>query len=608
MKKITITMLILLTAMCVQAQFTSGNLVVTRVGNGSTTLATTSAKVSVLEFSPTNVSIATTATTPVTSFDLGSTTSGSRLTIGGTTQYEGQISLSVDGKYLSLIGYDQTTGVVNTGTNSCQAGSKVICRIPSTQIPQYSSSFPSSATGSAKVAVSTDGSSYWTSIDNLGYIQWNSTSAPTQVATTTDFSSTTPCNLVIADNQLYSVAAYKGMYSSATALPTASSVQNLMLGLSASLSSQGLVFLDWDGNTSTGYSSHGYDVMYCTNKNSGLEKYYYDNTRSQWLPINSQYQLRVDIVNGGSGYTAGTPPTVNIGTPWVAGATLVQNTFIVSPDYTKVFFVATGGVAGSTAPTATGANGAATLTLLGGNVTATAVMSADGTQVVDVIVYNGTKNAFNTYTSTTFADYHPLVTFVGGSGNGVTYTSSYGLYNASINYSAIKPSYNGTGYSNKSFGGICSLIGTLTTVNNVVTPVLYALSGDGKATNNTLIKITDASGGANLPMTAANMITVPIAESGSATYGFRGVAFAPTQAGITTAVDDLNDNDFSAYATQNGLIIKSAEKQSYRIVNTLGQVIAKGVITIDNQFIPLKSRGVVIVQMNKKATKLVIAD
>jgi len=88
----------------VQAQnFTPGRVVVTRVGDGMTTLGGNTAPVDLQEY---EISTANQAT-PSKTVSLGSgSTAGTRLTTAGNVAQSGQLSLSTDGKYLLLVGYD----------------------------------------------------------------------------------------------------------------------------------------------------------------------------------------------------------------------------------------------------------------------------------------------------------------------------------------------------------------------------------------------------------------------------------------------------------------------------------------------------------------------
>jgi len=100
-----------------QAQdFTAGNLVVSRVGNGATALGTATAPVSLLEFDKTTASQAS----PVKTVNIGSAVGSSKLTLAGTAVYEGQLNASTNGQYLSILGYDVPAGelAASTGISS----------------------------------------------------------------------------------------------------------------------------------------------------------------------------------------------------------------------------------------------------------------------------------------------------------------------------------------------------------------------------------------------------------------------------------------------------------------------------------------------------------
>src|SRR5690606_29199711 len=91
-----------------QTAFTSGSLSVLRVGDGTSTLGTVALPVFIDEYS--------TSGTLIRSIALPTELSGKnkRLTLDGNTSgvssYEGLLSLSQDGKKLSLAGYDAALG------------------------------------------------------------------------------------------------------------------------------------------------------------------------------------------------------------------------------------------------------------------------------------------------------------------------------------------------------------------------------------------------------------------------------------------------------------------------------------------------------------------
>lgn len=128
--------------------------------------------------------------------------------------------------------------------------------------------------------------------------------------------------------------------------------------VSPALPSNGFVFFDLDPSVS--WDGTGYDVLYLTNSNSGLEKYYYDVANAAWLPANSQYQLVISLTNGGSGYTSA--PTVSIGTTWTAGVNYTLNQQILGTNG-RLYTVSTVGTSPThTSSTATATGGTAVFT------------------------------------------------------------------------------------------------------------------------------------------------------------------------------------------------------------------------------------------------------
>ena len=73
-----------------------------------------------------------------------------------------------------------------------------------------------------------------------------------------------------------------------------------------------------------------------------------------------------------------------------------------------------------------------------------------------------------------------------------------------------------------------------------------------------------------------------------------------------TAVNEINADGIKIFTVEGGLSIEGANKQDYRIVNTLGQVLVKGVCQNDNQFVALDKKGIAIVQINKRAVKVLV--
>lgn len=73
-----------------------------------------------------------------------------------------------------------------------------------------------------------------------------------------------------------------------------------------------------------------------------------------------------------------------------------------------------------------------------------------------------------------------------------------------------------------------------------------------------------------------------------------------------SAVGQVKANLYAVYTNNGGIQIQSADQQFYKIVNTVGQTIAKGRITSNNHFVPISSKGIVIIQINKEVNKVIL--
>ncbi|MBC7888458.1 MAG: T9SS type A sorting domain-containing protein [Ferruginibacter sp.] len=217
-------------------------------------------------------------------------TAGTQITAGAVTN----IYISISGS-----GYTATPTITITGGGGSGAtagtisrlaywqglsANKVIGSINAGGTVTYNTSFPTLSSGTAKSAVSVNGSAYWTTINRVLYVVGGQTTIPTQV------SSLTPRSLSIINNQLFTLSGFSAaaLTYSNIALPTVSNTSNgttAVLPLSASLSAQGFVFFDVDGTI--GWNGTGFDVLYISNSTTGIEKYYFDG--ANWVPVNSQH-------------------------------------------------------------------------------------------------------------------------------------------------------------------------------------------------------------------------------------------------------------------------------------------------------------------------------
>jgi hypothetical protein len=201
------------TALHLQAQtaFTPGNLVVERVGNGSTALGSGAFPVNLVEL---NTSGGAVQTIP---FNNSATlTTPPNLTVAGSSLQDGFMTLSTDGSYLVVPGYNLTTGTASAG--SAAGNNRVIGRgsnAGSTSIPVSNAAI---LTGNNFRGVCSDGTNYW-GAGAAGQVYITTAGSVNSTA----FSSTTNSRAIsIFNGQLfYSTGSLTtGVYSIGSGLPT----------------------------------------------------------------------------------------------------------------------------------------------------------------------------------------------------------------------------------------------------------------------------------------------------------------------------------------------------------------------------------------------------
>ena len=258
------------------SSFTPGNIVVIRLGDGTAALTSAATPVFLDEYSPTG--------TLVQSIALPTSVSGSNriLTMSGTATSEGSLTLSANGQYLVLTGYDAATGLVSVSSDSTI--NRIIGRVDATGAVNTTTGIaPLTAykKNNIRGAASLDGSAFWcsgsgsTSTGGTYYVPFGSiSSSAVQISST--ISSTRVVN--VFDNQLYTSSAsssYHGVNAVGNGLPTTTGQTSANLpGMPAadtSYSTYGFYLLDLNPNVA------GVDVAYVcddhTSANGGLYKY-----------------------------------------------------------------------------------------------------------------------------------------------------------------------------------------------------------------------------------------------------------------------------------------------------------------------------------------------
>ncbi|MBL0927418.1 MAG: hypothetical protein IBJ11_07180 [Phycisphaerales bacterium] len=204
------------------AQFQPNSLIVSRVGDGSAALAANATAVFLDAFDK-----VTAGQTAYGTVALPTTVSGPnfRLTLSGTATSEGGLSLSSNGRFLTIGGYDAATGTASISNSSSTINRRVAAIIDitgPTAVVNTSTGFTDTGTAAIRSVASTDGTNVWfaTSNSNLRY--------GTSGGSTSTNLSTSPSNTRRAGffgGQLYGSAAsstFQGVFSVGTGLPTTS--------------------------------------------------------------------------------------------------------------------------------------------------------------------------------------------------------------------------------------------------------------------------------------------------------------------------------------------------------------------------------------------------
>lgn len=239
--------------------FSSGNLVVLQVGDGAAALSGTAQTSSLREFTRTGTAVQTIGLPTLTS------PAQRALTFSGTATSEGALTLSADGRYLTLAGYDAAPGSIISNTTAA-AVNRVIGRVGLDGVVDTSTVVTDNPSGSGanmRSAVSADGSGFWFtgggSATGVRYTTFGSQGTSTQV--TASPGNTRIVN--IFNNQLYTSAGsagFVGITMVGVGLPTTSgTISNLINASGASpydfiIVGQTTMYVADDSATSTGLS------------------------------------------------------------------------------------------------------------------------------------------------------------------------------------------------------------------------------------------------------------------------------------------------------------------------------------------------------------------
>ncbi|HZR22713.1 MAG TPA: Ig-like domain repeat protein [Vicinamibacterales bacterium] len=260
------------------AGFTLGNIVVYRVGDGSTGLGSAAAPVFIDEF--------TASGTLVQSIAMPTSVNGAnrRLTSSGSATNDGFLTLSADGRYVMVSGYDANVTTASVATTTSSAVNRVVGRIDNAGTVDTSTVFNGTAGnsfsgGNIRSVASTDGTSIWAigSVSGVQFLTLGATSS-TQI-------SSAITNLRVAGifaGQLYvstasGSAVRVGTVSGGTATTTGQTIANLP-GFPTSGSPDAFFFADLDGTP-------GVDTLYVADDGGQVQKYAL--VSGNWVPKGS---------------------------------------------------------------------------------------------------------------------------------------------------------------------------------------------------------------------------------------------------------------------------------------------------------------------------------
>lgn len=248
----------------VTAQFTKGNLVLVRIGDGSAALGATATAVFFDEYTPDG--------TLVQSVPLPTSVNGvhKRLTLSGDKSDEGYISLSPDGGNVAIFGYDCDPGTSSPSTATSADVNRVVGVLSADESINTSKFITNMFSGVVVRSVAINGSNLWLTGGGSGIIHttYNATGAGTANTTVT---SSTGRVLGIYGGQLYtsSIATGIRMATVGTGTPTTAGQSLALLpGYPTATPSNPFqyVFLDLDPTVA------GVDVLYVAEA-AGLFKY-----------------------------------------------------------------------------------------------------------------------------------------------------------------------------------------------------------------------------------------------------------------------------------------------------------------------------------------------
>ncbi|MBF9144120.1 IPT/TIG domain-containing protein [Hymenobacter properus] len=561
------------------APFTPGNIVVVRVGDGTTVTASGAAAATfLLEYTPAGVLVQTIA------LPTAAAGTNSILTNTASSSSDALMTRSANGAYLVLTGYDAAVGTTGLTNTASTANNRVIARIApdgtfdtSTRISDAFSG-TSSSTANIRSAATQDGTSFYAVGSNTGVRLVPFGNSAT--AATTAISTSAPTNIrgvnIFGGNLYVSAAsgAFQGIAQVGTGLPTTSGQTITALpGFPTATGPSPYGFYAADLSTTV----PGIDVIYIaddrTATDGGIQKW--SLVGGTWAFNGSMAASPAVAIRGLDGNTTSTGVSLvasgNGGIYFVtdntgynvAPPTTPLTAVVPAPGSNAVFRgVAFAPVAATAAPTITsftptsGATGA-TVTITGTNLTGATAVTLNGVAITGFTVVNGTTITFTVPTGATSGTI--AVTTPGGTATSTgTFTvsapvaaptiTSLSPATATAGGAAFTLTVTGTGFVSGSVVNFGSTALTTTFVSATsLTAAVPASAIATAGTYNVTVVNPAASGGTS----AASTFTVTAAVAAPTITSFTPTSGA---AGATVTITGTNFTGATA-VTLNGVAI-----------------------------------------------------
>ena len=215
MKKITIILTIILSSFNLFANaFTPGNLVVVRVGDGAAALTSVSTILFIDEYSVSGAFVQS------IQMPIAINGANKRLTVSGSATSEGALSLSPNGQFITLTGYDTIPGFA--GVTSSTTVARVVGFLDYTGAVNTTTTTDGYSGNNIRGAVTVDGTAFWTSGPSTGS-RYVLLGASTSVQITTTLTNMRVINII--NGQLFvssSSGSFLGVSALGTGIPTTS--------------------------------------------------------------------------------------------------------------------------------------------------------------------------------------------------------------------------------------------------------------------------------------------------------------------------------------------------------------------------------------------------